>query len=296
MKSNGNDSGNPVDAFERDDSLFEPDQLRARIEALDQIDSWLSDRHAATGAAEPAATEMFGRARTFSARLESANKAIYQRIRQEIQRGRGAEPLLRLAPPSSQRGRELHTAKGEGYDYLDDVVSGVLQFDVPEIEDSALPLEMVPYQPTPARHIFDLIRRVALTAEDVLVDLGSGLGHVSILASICTVARSVGIELEAGYVECAESCARALNLDTVKFVQQDVREADFSSGTVFYLYTPFIGGILRTVLDRLQREARTRSFRICALGKCTPAIAEETWLEAVGEWSTDGIALFRTRR
>jgi hypothetical protein len=31
---------------------------------------------------------------------------------------------------------------------------------------------MVQYQPTPARHIIDLILRSGLTAEDVLVDLG----------------------------------------------------------------------------------------------------------------------------
>jgi hypothetical protein len=296
LKSKVKDLENPVDALERDGSLFEPDRLRARIEALDHIDAWLSDCGATNGCAKPGSAQSFQRAGAFNARLESANKAIYRQLRKEIQRGCGAERLLRLAQLSSQEGREARAAQNEGYDDLDDLISGLLQFDVPEIENLALPREMVPYQPTPARHIFDLIGRTALNADDVLVDLGSGLGHVSILASICSDARSIGVELEAGYLRCARKCARALNLHAVKFVRRDVRKADFSSGTVFYLYTPFVGSILRTVLDHLQREARTRSFRICALGKCTPAIAAEPWLEALGEWRTDRIALFRTRR
>ena len=40
-----------------------------------------------------------------------------------------------------------------------------------------------------------------------------------------------------------------LKLERVTFIQQDARAADFSGGTVFYLYTPFTGSILRSVLD-----------------------------------------------
>jgi trans-aconitate methyltransferase len=154
---------------------------------------------------------------------------------------------------------------------------------------------MVFYQPTPARHIFDLIARTALTERDVLVDLGSGLGHVSLLASICTGARNIGIELEAAYVECARHSAKTLNLNNVIFVKQDAREADLSGGTVFYLYTPFTGTILRAVLDSLRREAASREIRICTFGPCTPTIVEQRWLETLGPSEVDGIAVFRSR-
>jgi hypothetical protein len=114
-----------------------------------------------------------------------------------------------------------------------------------------------------------------------LVDLGSGLGHVPILVSIFTEARGVGIECEAAYIESARQCARTLNLDRVNFVYQDARESDFSAGTVFYLYTPFMGSILSEVLDRLRREASARPIRICSYGPCTPVIAQEPWLKAM---------------
>lgn len=148
------------------------------------------------------------------------------------------------------------------------------------------------YPPTPARHFFSLIDLTALTATDVLVDLGSGLGHVPLLVSICTHARSIGIELEATYIQRAQQCAQRLNLNKASFILEDARVANLSIGTFFYLYTPFMGSILRTVLNRLKREATTRRIRICSYGPCTSVIAEEPWLEAATAPEAHRIALF----
>jgi predicted RNA methylase len=154
---------------------------------------------------------------------------------------------------------------------------------------------MVFYQPTPARHIFDLLRRTALSEQDVLVDFGSGLGHVPLLTAICTGARSLGVELEPSYVDAARRCAQALKLKNVSFIQQDVRAADLSSGTLFYLYTPFAGTILRRVLDSIRQEAARRAIRVCTFGPCTMTVAEERWLQIAGLLDADRINVFRSR-
>jgi hypothetical protein len=182
-----------------------------------------------------------------------------------------------------------------GYDYLDELIRGVLQFEEPSAEAVQLESEMVPYQPTPARHIFDFIGRAALTERDFLIDLGSGLGHVTLMASICSSANCTGIELEPAYVECARKSARSLNLKNMRFVQGDARAADLSDGTVFYLYTPFTGTILRDVLNLLRDEAVRRDIRICTFGPCTPAVAEEQWLRVIGTLETERLAVFRSR-
>ena len=280
----------------QDRSLDEPTRLRQRIEALDRLVDYLPDGQSQAGRAERTiGARLYGRARAIYARLEAINRELYQAIRHEIQRGAGPDRLLEWAPGSGRYGRAASRVNGQGYDYLDVLISGVLQFEQPDAEVAELAAEMVFYQPTPARHIFDLIGRAALTERDVLVDLGSGLGHVPLLASICTGARSIGIEREAAYVDCARRSARALNLTNVTFIRQDARAADFSSGTVFYLYTPFTGTILRTVLDSLRREAASREIRICTFGPCTSSVAEERWLEAVGTLQTDRPAIFRCR-
>ena len=185
-------------------------------------------------------------------------------------------------------------AQEDSYDSLDVAVSGILQFGEPAAEVAERTPEMVFYQPTPARHVFDLIGRAVLTERDVLVDLGSGLGHVPLLTSICTNARSIGVEREPAYVDCARQCALGLNLSNVTFLQQDARDTDFSCGTVFYLYTPFTGTILRAVLDSLRREAAAHPIRVGTYGPCTQIVAEEPWLEVVGLLQAGRAALFRS--
>lgn len=272
-----------IGELEQDRSLDEPRHLRQRFEALDDLDAYLADE-------QPIGIALHHRARALYAELESINFRLYEAIRRDIQRGAGAGRLLEWMPH-----RPANLINYKGYDYLDELISGVLQFEEPSAEVISLESDMVAYQPTPARHIFDLIDRTALTERDALIDLGSGLGHVILMASICTSAKCTGIELEPSYVDCARNSARSLNLEHAKFIQGDARAADLSDGTVFYLYTPFIGTILRDVLNSLRQEAIRREIRICTFGPCTRVVAEQQWLSVLGPLETDRIAIFRSR-
>ena len=270
--------------LEQDRSLCEPSRLRDRVEALDHLETYLIDDQLPVFSDK----SINDRARTIYDKLEAVNRKLYREIRGGIQRGEGCVSLLKWVNESS-------SVEGEGYDYLDDLISGILQFEIPDTVKIELTTEMVPYQPTPARHVFDMITRTALTDRDVLVDLGSGLGHVPLLVSICTDARCFGIELETTYVKCAQKTAQTLNLSNVTFIQQDARVADLSGGTVFYLYTPFIGTILRAVLDSLQQQAVSREIRVCTFGPCTPVVAKEPWLKSDRTPKVDRIAVFNSR-
>jgi hypothetical protein len=271
-----------IEELEQDRSLDEPRHLRQRVEALDELDAFLLD-------GQSIETALHRRAIDVRTKLESVNFRLYEGIRRDIQRGAGANALLEWMPDAAS------PTSSSGYDYLDELISGVLQFEEPSAEVVQLNSEMVAYQPTPARHIFDLIRRTALTERDSLIDLGSGLGHVALVASICTSASCTGIELEPAYVDCARKSARSLNLKNARFIQGDARAADLSEGTVFYLYTPFTGAILRDVLNSMRQEAEKREIRICTFGPCTRAVADEQWLSAVGPLEPDKIAIFRSR-
>ncbi len=279
---------NLIEELEQDRSLHEPRHLRQRIEALDDLDAYFR-------AGQPIGTALHHRVTAIYAELESVNFRLYEAIRRDIQRGAGAGRLLEWMPDWPDWTGAANPMNRRGYDYLDELISGVLQFEEPSAEVVHLESEMVAYQPTPARHIFDLIGRTALTERDSLIDLGSGLGHVTLMASICTSASCTGIELEPSYVDCARKSARSLNLNNVRFIQGDARTADLSGGTLFYLYTPFSGSILRDVLNSLRYEAVRREIRICTFGPCTQVVAEEQWLSAIGALETDKIAIFRSR-
>lgn len=277
--------------LEDDNSLEEPSRLRERLEALDRLETYLlpwSFAPAELGSNRPALCK---RVEAVQEKLEAVNSRVFADLRRAIRNGRGRSALLSWLPqlgtsPASER---------EGYDFLDEVIAGVLAFEEPETTSIQPTTEMVFYQPTPARHIFDLLERTALTDEDVLIDIGSGLGHVPILTSLWTGARSIGVELEPAYVACARRVVESLNLKRVSFIEGDGRVMDYSSGTVFYLYTPFTGTMLRSTLELLRREATTRDIRLCTFGPCTPTIAREAWLDAVGDIATNRISIFRSR-
>ncbi len=299
-----------VEHLENDSSLMEPNELRRRLDALDRLDVYFPNSAELVAGAEAIATELHRRARAICARLEAVNCELYETIRCEIRRGIRPDTLLRWVNASRVNASQVNASRlhaspeieevtappsGIHYDYLDELISGALQFEEPKGGYVQRDSDMVFYQPTPARHIFHMIALTALTASDVLVDLGSGLGHVPLLVSMCTGASSVGIEVEATYIERARQCAQRLNLNRVAFIQQDARAADLSGGTVFYLYTPFTGSTLRCVLNLLRREAATRRIRICTYGPCTSLIAEEPWLVATAAPATDRIAVFSSR-
>jgi hypothetical protein len=285
-----------IERLEADSSLQEPDNLRQRIEVLGRLDAFdLAMPYVAVDSAEAAT---YQHARALQAKLEAANLEIYEAIRRDIRQGYGSNALLRWMRSSVADGKVPGTSTGVGYDYLNELIVGVLRFGVTGAAVVPPTPEMVSYQPTPARHIFDLIDRIALKEHDLLVDLGSGLGHVPLLVAVCTAARSIGVELEPVYIDCARRSAEALNLKNVSFIERDARAAELTEGTVFYMYTPFTGSMLRAVLNSLRREGERRYIRICTFGPCTATVADEEWLEVVGAPRTDRVSMFcpRNRR
>lgn len=288
-----------LDELDADRSLAELDRFRERVEALDRLEAYDFDSQHSPDDSEGAEAVLYRRAQVLRTKLEAANSRFYEGIRDAIRRGAGREALFRwVSQPETDVPRHEDTKEhcsADSYDYLDELVIGVFRFAVPDVPKIDLSAEMVPYQPTPSRHVFDLIRLTQLTASDVLIDLGSGLGHVPLLVASCTQARTVGIEVEPSYVASSRQSAKELNLTNATFLAQDAREADLSSGTIFYLYTPFHGAILRAVLDRLRLTATTREIRVCTFGPCTPIIDAESWL--IFDSAERGhISIFRSRR
>ena len=220
--------------------LFDESNFIARARELDRLE-WLGDDAAAE-----------------RAQLEAVDAALFARLRQQIREGscRGAE-LLRVI-----RSFVPETRANDGFDDLDTFLTGLLLHAPLPPPTKALDAEMVPYQRTPSRIALKLIEK--LTPRDVFYDIGSGLGEIAILANLLSGARAKGIEYEPAYVDYARACAADLNVD-VDFIAGDAREADYSGGTVFFLYTPFRGQMLDDVLAKL----RVRDVRIYAYGPIT---------------------------
>ena len=280
--------------LEDDPCLFQAEQLQERLVALDRLDAEFGGFDS-EAFANRTSSRIHGRAKALRTRLEAANAELFLSVRSEIVRGGRPGTLLQWIQNSVSQIGSGSPLPGLGFDWRDELVSGILQFSEPSEPDLYRLPEMVPYQPTPVRHILHLIAASLLSEDDVFVDLGSGLGHVPLLVSMLAGVRSVGIEVQAAYVASAQECAESLRLSRVRFVAEEARAADLSGGTVFYLYSPFTGSILTDVLSMLRTESTRRLIKICSLGPCTSTVANETWLKTSSLPSTGRIAIFSSR-
>jgi SAM-dependent methyltransferase len=137
---------------------------------------------------------------------------------------------------------------------------------------------MVHLEFTPVSAILEMIDQVSFGADDVFYDIGSGLGQVALLVAWLTDSQSRGVEIDPGYCCQAQRLAAKFGVTNVQFVQADACTADYSDGTIFFMFTPFIGQMLQGVLARLQDEAAKRPITLCTYGTVTSDVAELPWL------------------
>ncbi len=217
-------------------------------------------------------------------KLERVNADLFRRLRQNIASGQYTSAALQQQLITYAGGvLQIADAAEQGYATLDILVNGLLLSDAAPEDTRQRDPEMVFYQPTPVRIVLEMIKRTTMQQPDVFYDIGSGLGQVAILVHLLRGVRAIGVEIEPAYCAYARRCVQGLNLTQVQFSNADAREADYSDGTIFFLYTPFEGSILNHVLERLRQESTHRSIRICSYGPCTQQVAQQQWLECLDQ-------------
>ena len=213
-------------------------------------------------------------------KLEEIDIHLFDQLREKIRVGDYTGPsftkmvveYLRYDITADESTNEI------GYDNLDIFINGLLSTgNIPEPLMEPEP-EMVFYQKTPARIVFQLAAAALIKPTDVFVDVGAGLGQVNMLLHLISGALSTGIEWEPAYCDYASVCAAALNLTNVAFINTDARKADFSTGTIFFMYTPFLGNMMQDVLNILRQESQKRAIKIFTYGPCTSQVAAQDWL------------------
>jgi hypothetical protein len=134
--------------------------------------------------------------------------------------------------------------------------------------------ELIGYQPSGVGAVLRLIEDVPITVRDELVDVGSGLGKVTMLVHLLTGARCVGLERDGELLARAEERAAALRIGGVQYVLGDARELALP-GSVYFMYAPATGSALARVLVQLEEATRGRRVVVCTLGL---ELAHVPWL------------------
>lgn len=112
-----------------------------------------------------------------------------------------------------------------------------------------------PYIPTPSPVVEAMLDLAAVTAKDVVYDLGCGDGRIVITAARSRGARGLGVEIDLDLVDRAKVAARQAGVaDRVRIEQGDLFALDLREATVVMLY---LGEDLNTKLwPKLKRELR----------------------------------------
>jgi hypothetical protein len=277
-----------LEAIEKNSALHEETNFDNRVEAIDYIEFNVIDRIEGLLQTMHPPEELIPLkqyAERVKHRLEAIDDTLFQRLRADIRMGSCTGTALKRLI-DEYVGRDSNGSRHQdepGYDSLDVFINGLLLIQAVPIETKDREPEMVSYQQTPTRIIFELVEKAHLTGEGVFYDLGSGLGQVPILVNLLSGATAKGIEIEPAYCDYASVCAADLNLSRVAFIHADARKADYSEGTAFFMYTPFEGKVLQDVLEKLQRESRRKRIRLFTYGPCTPQVSRQSWLKDVGQ-------------
>ncbi|HYR37205.1 MAG TPA: methyltransferase domain-containing protein, partial [Burkholderiales bacterium] len=94
-----------------------------------------------------------------------------------------------------------------------------------------------PYVPSPQSVVSDMLRYADVTANDFLIDLGSGDGRIVLTAAKVFGARGFGVEIKEDLVKRANEAAQKEGLaDRVKFMKADLFKTDISQATVITMY------------------------------------------------------------
>ena len=286
-----------IEAIEKERTLFDQANFIGRVEAIDRLEFYILGRIGVALDSHPAKDllDLKDRAERLRDGLEEINARLFRKLRAQIKSGSLTGEKLKRELENYSRDND---GSGRDYDGLDVLVSGLLRLNTPPQEIQPREPEMVFYQPTPARIILELVEKMSITPDEVFYDLGSGLGHVCILVNLLTGVRTKGVEFEPAYCDYARRCASRLNLSRVEFINVDARTADYSDGTIFFMYTPFRGGLLEEVLRKLRRESDKRTISICSYGPCTLDVSNQMWLRRVDRNpnTEHALAIFETAK
>jgi SAM-dependent methyltransferase len=272
-----------VEATEKDPSVYEDKNLDKRLDVIDFIEFQLVDRieQLLQKTDRPEKLNLLrDRVEKVKCELEQVNISLFLRLQASIRSGEYTEGEFKSLIRDWFGFEFDHSRHHEeiGYDNLDIFINGLFSFQRLPEQTKELEPEMAYYQKTPARIILEVVEKAHITKKDIFFDLGAGLGQVAILVSLLTGITAIGVEFEPAFCDYARARAAELSFSNVVFINADAREADYSQGTIFFMFTPFKGAILQAVLAILRKESLAREIKIITYGPCTIEVAAENWL------------------
>ena len=124
---------------------------------------------------------------------------------------------------------------------------------------TAQELSNLPYVPTPQVVVDEMLKLAGVTADDFVIDLGSGDGRIVITAAKRFKAKGLGVDIDGKLVALSNRNARAEKVeDRVEFAERDMFQTEISKASVLTLYVlpDFMQKLRSKVLTELKPGTR----------------------------------------
>lgn len=159
------------------------------------------------------------------------------------------------------------------------------------VTDDGFPPDGLGHQTLPYRATWAVLRSLDLNESDVFVDIGCGKGRAVCCAARFGIREAIGVEADIGRSEIARKNAQRMRgrKAGITILNMPAQQADFSRGTVFYLFNPFGPATLGQVLERIRASvlANPRPIRIVyACPRQEQVLGDSGWLERYDSWAS----------
>ena len=146
------------------------------------------------------------------------------------------------------------------------------------------------YIPSSYSDVFAVLDRAGVGPDDVVTDLGCGLGRVAFAAGHRGAARVEGVDLVASLIDAARAnlAGSRLKHRDIRFHARNALDHDLGMTTLLYLFHPFGPEILGEVMEKARADRRSagarRPLRIAYVNPVGEPVLNETgWLRPVGD-------------
>jgi hypothetical protein len=165
----------------------------------------------------------------------------------------------------------------------DHFVEEVLGIAYPPLDEGAPGSDLMSYAPSGYDEIVYAFDQSKLAAGERLLDLGAGLGKVVMLAELLTGAAGFGVEYDPRLCQLGNEACGELGLRGQRLEARDARDLQSFDADVVFMYLPFSGEVLATVLARLLSDERPRYLCAGALElqrypELAPVGSPQSWL------------------
>jgi SAM-dependent methyltransferase len=146
------------------------------------------------------------------------------------------------------------------------------------------------YIPSSYRDVFAVLDKAGVGPDDVVTDLGCGLGRAVFAASHRGAARAEGVDLIPALVNGATAnlASSRLKQRDIQFHARNALDHDLSATTLLYLFHPFGPEILGEVMEKARNDRRgagvRRPLRIAYINPIGEAVLNGSgWLRPTGD-------------